>query len=206
MITRKILIILSVAIIFSGCAEFFLKPYGYVASDAKNVRVGIVSLPESAPTISQGYNPRPEIDSEATSSAGQEGIDIYAKTGTPVITSASGVVIDSYYEPFYGNQIVMGHGNDEDGTSITSRYFHLNERLVNKGEMIVRGQQIGTLGSSGILASYPHLHFEIRVGPRAESSNPHIYWFDGVGVVTCFDKSKNYPDIPFRTTYPVVCR
>ncbi len=190
----------------SGCAELFLKPYGFVSSDAKNVRVGTVFLPEGAPTISQGYNPRPEMDSEAKSGAGHEGIDIYAKTGTPVIAPASGIVIDSFSEPFYGNQIVINHGSNENGISVTSRYLHLNERLVNKGDMVVRGQQIGTLGSSGLLASYPHLHFEIRTGPRSESSNPHKYWVDGVAVVTCFDKNKEYPDIPFRTTYPVPCR
>ena len=205
MVYRTTIFLFAVAIL-TGCAELFLNPYGDVTPDAKNVRVGIIFLPEGASTISQGYNPRPEMDSEATPGAGHEGIDIYAKTGTPVIASASGAIIDSFSNPFYGNQIIIGHGENENGISVTSRYLHLNERLVKKGEMVSRGQQIGTLGSSGILASYPHLHFEIRLGPRAESSNPHKYWVDGVAVVTCFDKSKEYPDIPFRTTYPVVCR
>lgn len=207
----KIIIILSVAVVLSGCAELFLKPYGHVASDAKNVRVGSIFLPEGAPTIAQGFNPQPSDGSEPKPGAGHEGIDIYAKTGTPVIAPASGIVIDSYSEPFYGNHIVITHGRDEKGRLIYSKLLHLDTRLVNKGEMVSRGQQIGTLGSSGLLASYPHLHYEIRIRDNSNRHittplNPHRFWFDGVGVVTCFDKSKEYPDIPFRTTYPVVCR
>ncbi len=184
----------------------FLKPYGQVTPDAANVRVGSISLPEGAPTIAQGYNPRPSDDSGASPGAGHEGIDIYAGRGTPVIAPASGLVIDSYHEPFYGNHIVIDHGRDENGKVIRSKFLHLDTRLIEKGEVVIRGEKIGTLGSSGILASYPHLHFEIRVGPRSESRNPHSYWFNGVGAVTCFDKSKEWPDIPFKTTYPVVCR
>ena len=118
---RNIILILSVAVVLTGCAEFFLQPYGDVTPDAANVRVGSIFLPKGASTISQGYNPRPKNDSEAKSGAGHEGIDIYAKTGTPVIAPASGIVIDSFSELFYGNQIVMGHGSNENGISVTSR-------------------------------------------------------------------------------------
>jgi len=197
--------------LFAGCAELFLKPYGHVASDGENVRVGSVFLPEGASTIAQGFNPQPSDGSEPKPGAGHEGIDIYAKTGTPVIAPASGVVIDSYSEPFYGNHILIDHGRDEKDRLIRSKLLHLDTRLVNKGEMVSRGQQIGTLGSTGLLASYPHLHFEILVRDNSNRHittplNPHRFWFDGQGVVTCFDETKEYPDIPFRTTYPVPCK
>lgn len=197
--------------LFASCAKLFLKPYGHVAYDGENVRVGSIFLPENAPTIAQGFNPQPSDGSEPKPGAGHEGIDIYAKTGTPVIAPASGIVIDSYYEPFYGNHIVIDHGRDEIGRFIRSTLLHLDTRLVEKGKVVIRGEKIGTLGSTGLLASYPHLHFEIRVRDNSNRHittplNPHRFWFDGVGVVTCFDKSKEYQDIPFRTTYPVVCR
>ena len=209
--TLKIIIILSAILIFSGCAELFLKPYGHVASDAENFRVSRVFLPEGAPTIAQGFNPHPSDGSDPKPGGGHEGIDIYAKTGRPVIAPASGVVIKSSFEPFYGNKIIIEHGRDEKGRLIRSKLLHLDTRLVNEGEMVSRGQQIGTLGSTGLLASYPHLHFEVRIRDNSNRHittplNPHSFWFDGVGVVTCFDKSKEYPDIPFRTTYPVLCR
>ena len=208
---RKALIILSVTVVLSGCTELFLIPYGYVASDAENVRVGNIFLPEGAPTIAQGFNPNPSDGSEAKSGAGHEGIDIYAKRGTPVIAPASGLVIDSYYEPFYGNHIVIDHGRDEIGRFIQSKLLHLDMRLVEKGEVLIRGQQIGTIGSTGLLASYPHLHYEVRIRDNSKRHittplNPHSFWFDGAAIVTCFDKTKYYPEMPFRTTYPVPCR
>jgi murein DD-endopeptidase MepM/ murein hydrolase activator NlpD len=203
---RIVGIVAAAMLILAGCAELFLQPYGVVSPDGENVRVGTVSLPGNAPTIAQGYNPRPEIDSEAKSGGGHKGIDIYAEKGTPVIAVAAGIILGSYSEPFYGDHIIIDHGRDGKGVTVSSRYLHLDERIVNKGDRITRGQKIGTLGSSGILASYPHLHFEIRVGPKFESRNPHLFWADGKGVVTCFDKSKEYQDKPFMTTYPVPCR
>lgn len=195
--------------LLSGCAELFLQPYGYVATDTDNVREDgrPAYLPEGAPSISQGYRPRPSDDSIIR--AGHEGIDIYAKTGTPVIAPAAGTVSDSYFEPFYGNHIVIEHGRNEDGNVVISKFMHLDKRLVTKGEKVVRGQQLGTIGSTGILASYPHLHFEIRTSDHrrySSPSNPHRFWADGAGMVTCFDESIELPDVPFRTTYPVPCR
>jgi murein DD-endopeptidase MepM/ murein hydrolase activator NlpD len=197
--------------LLSGCAELFLQPYGHVAPDALNVSVGPVVLPEGAPTIAQGFNPQRSDGSEPIPGGGHEGIDIYAERGTPVIAPASGIVKASYSEPLYGNQIVIDHGRDKNGRLILSKLLHLNTRLVKKGDAVIRGQKIGTLGSTGLLASYPHLHFEIRLGensgPRWSSPDtPHKYWMDGTGRVTCFEKEKNYPDVPFKTTYPVPCR
>jgi murein DD-endopeptidase MepM/ murein hydrolase activator NlpD len=93
-----------------------------------------------------------------------------------------------------------------------SRYVHLDKRLVKKGDTVIRGQQIGTLGSTGLLAGgFPHLHFEIRSGlipeiSKSEPHNPHRFWSDGIGIVTCFDAMKPLSDRPFRTTYPVPCK
>jgi hypothetical protein len=35
--------------------------------------------------------------------------------------------------------------------------------------------------------------------------NPHRFWADGIGVVTCFDENKKWYDLPFNTSYPVPC-
>lgn len=208
MMNRKTISISALVTIFflSGCAELFLQPYGEVMQDAENVRVTEVILPDNAPSISQGFNPKPLDGKDAKPGAGHEGIDIYAAKGTPVIAPAAGIIRVSYSEPFYGNQIVINHGRDENGAIIHSRLLHLDTRLVEKGDIVLRGEQIGSLGSSGMLASYPHLHFEIHAGREAEAVNPHTYWMDGPGRVTCFDKDEEYPDLHFRSTYPVPCR
>ena len=198
----------------SGCYGLFVKPYGYVASDAEKVRPDgrAVFIPQNAPSIIQGYTPKPVENPQTASAAIHNGIDIYDKTGTPVIAVAAGVVISSYWEPFYGHRVVIDHGQDQNGRFIMSKYLHLDKRLVKKGDNIARGQQIGTLGSTGWQAALiPHLHYEIRIGVeldqfQSEAMNPHRFWADGVGVVTCFDSSRQWAETPFKTTYPVPCR
>jgi len=183
-----------------------VKPYGYVTADAEKVRPDrrAVHMPDNAPSISQGYRPKRLTGGRS----GHEGIDIIDKSGTPVLAAASGVVIESYFELLFGSQIEIAHGVDEKGMPVNTRYFHLKERLVKKGDVVVRGQQIGSLGRSGILAGgILHLHYEVRAGAGQNNSmNPHLFWADGVGVVTCFDRNKEWYDLPFRTTYPVPCR
>ena len=209
-------------LICSGCAGLFIKPYGFVASDAQKIRKDgrAVFIPENAPSIPQGYSPAPLSKSHIDQSYDHRGIDIeeshdhtgidlLGKKGTPVLAVAGGVVTGSYFEPFYGNHVEIDFGKNEDGLLVKGNFFHLDKRLVKEGDKVARGQQIGTLGSTGMLASYPHLHYEIRLGTQPdyfEATNPHWYWADGVGIVTCFDSDKKWPAKPIRTTYPVPCR
>ena len=194
-------------ILLSGCITMFVKPYGYVTADTERVRPDRrpVYMPYNAPSISQGYKPK---RLKKSGSAGHEGIDVIDKSGTPVLAAAPGVVTGSHFELLFGSQVEISHGVDERGRPVISRYFHLRERLVKKGDVVVRGQQIGELGRSGLLAGgILHLHFEVRVGAvQNNSMNPHRFWADGLGVVTCFDKNKKWHDLPFNTTYPVPCR
>lgn len=201
------LIGLITATLMSGCVTMIVKPYGYVSDDIVKVRPDRrpVQMPDNAPSISQGYRPKLL---KKTKSGGHEGIDIIDRSGTPVIAAAGGVVVGSYSEFFFGNQVEIAHGVDEKGLPVMTRYLHLSERLVKKGDVVVRGQQIGELGRTGLLAGgILHLHYEVRVGAgRYNSINPHTFWADGLGVVTCFDKARQWFDLPFNTTYPVPCR
>ena len=201
-------------IILSGCANMFIQQHGYIAADAESVRENRKKAykPGNAPSISQGYKPQSSGQYKNSDKGSHEGIDIISKKGTPVIAASSGVVISSFYRPLFGNRILIDHGKDTSGMFIMSRYVHLDKRLVKKGDNVSRGQQIGTLGSTGLLAGgFPHLHFEIRSGnyPELSSStphNPHRFWSGGVGIVTCFDINKHWPEKPFKTTYPVPCK
>lgn len=54
-----------------------------------------------------------------------------------------------------------------------------------------------------------HLHFEVQVKePHRElkAEDPNLFWVNGVGEITCFDRTAQYADRPFKTTYPVRCR
>jgi murein DD-endopeptidase MepM/ murein hydrolase activator NlpD len=89
--------------------------------------------------------------------------------GDPVYAISDGRLVDSgYYTPSWGNVILLEHVLP-NGTKVWSQYAHLDQRLVEqKGQVVKRGQQIGTIGKGEKTADKPagrwiaHLHFEIR--------------------------------------------
>jgi len=85
-----------------------------------------------------------------------EGVDFPAKMGTPIKAAAGGVVVFSARHPGYGNMVAIDHGNE-----LVSRYAHASRLLVSVGQVVLKGQKIAEIGSSG-RSTGPHLHFEIR--------------------------------------------
>ena len=75
-----------------------------------------------------------------------EGIDFPPDNGTPIVAAASGKVIESGYQPQYGKIVVIDHGN-----GLVSRYAHASEVYVNEGDLVVRGQRVASVGSTGPL-------------------------------------------------------
>jgi len=104
---------------------------------------------------SSGYGWR--IDPFTGQNAFHEGVDFMAVSGTPIIAAAGGVVVFSDYHPEYGNMVEVDHGND-----FISRYAHASKRLVNLGQVVLRGQKIAEVGSTG-RSTGSHLHFEVRL-------------------------------------------
>jgi murein DD-endopeptidase MepM/ murein hydrolase activator NlpD len=96
-----------------------------------------------------------------------QGVDIAAWRQSPVRAPADGTVIESKYEGGYGNTIKVRH---EYG--YTTVYGHLNERAVEKGDSVQKGQLIGRVGSTGH-STGSHLHYEIRI--NGEATNPWPY-------------------------------
>ena len=85
------------------------------------------------------------------------GVDLAAATGTPVLSSLSGIVIYAGSMDGYGNTIILRH---LDG-SIQTLYGHLSILYVEVGESVKQGQIIALSGSTGN-STGPHLHFEIQ--------------------------------------------
>ncbi len=92
-----------------------------------------------------------------------EGVDFAAETGTAINSAASGKVIYADYHPAYGKSVEIDHGN-----GLVTRYAHGSELLVKEGDLVVRGQRIARVGSTG-RSTGPHLHFEVRLNGVAQN-------------------------------------
>ncbi len=86
-----------------------------------------------------------------------EGIDFPAGSGTPVVAAASGKVIFADWHPQYGKMVEIDHGN-----GLVSRYAHASVLLVKEGDLVVAGQRVAAVGTTG-RSTGPHLHFEVRL-------------------------------------------
>jgi len=96
------------------------------------------------------------ISREFNPEEGHYGIDIVAKTGTPIYSTASGYVIFSDYTVDDGYMIIIIHPND-----YISVYKHCSSLLKHKREKIIQSEMIALSGNTGHKSHGPHLHFEI---------------------------------------------
>ena len=85
------------------------------------------------------------------------GVDIPAGYGTAIYAADGGTVIISERHYSYGNYVVIDHGN-----GLTTLYAHNTKNLVKVGDVVDRGQQIATCGSTGD-SSGNHCHFSVRI-------------------------------------------
>lgn len=97
------------------------------------------------------------------------GTDFAAEIGTPVYATATGKVTLVENDPVWGRRIVITHGRD-----LRTVYAHLGTVKVKQGVTVKRGDEIGTIGLSG-LTTGPHLHYELWRGK--EQLNPEDYLF-----------------------------
>ncbi|MGM7702895.1 murein hydrolase activator EnvC family protein [Pseudalkalibacillus sp. Hm43] len=136
----------------------------------------------SAPAVTGGMFMKPSAGA-FTSGFGPRwgsmhaGIDI-ARGGTvPVVASAAGTVIKSYYSSSYGNVVFIAHYLN--GQTYTSVYAHLRDRHVGNGASVEKGQQIGIMGNTG-RSTGQHLHFEIHRGQwnssKSNAINPRQFF------------------------------
>jgi Peptidase family M23 len=113
------------------------------------------------------------------------GVEFLNAYGTPVLAAADGDVVVAgddrkvFYGPysyFYGNLVVLEHHLPGYNLPVFTLYGHLSKVLVQVGQRVQRGQQVGLVGMSGV-ATGPHLHFEVRYGENtyASSRNPELW-------------------------------
>src|SRR3989338_923404 len=101
------------------------------------------------------------------------------RKGSPIYAAGAGVIeaihIGHDETSGYGNRIIIKHQTDE-GTVYTF-YAHLYHDIsVKKGQQVLAGQQIGTMGATGHVGGSTgvHLHFEVGKSVNIGTTNPQI--------------------------------
>jgi len=135
---------------------------------------------EGTPVLGTGRFSRPITGSRLTSNFGfrihpvyrtrrfHAGVDFAARIGTPITAADSGLVIYSGWYGGYGNAVVIDHGG-----GLATVYGHASQVFVRVGQLIQKGQRIGSVGSTGV-STGPHLHFEVRRNGRVVNPIPYL--------------------------------
>lgn len=84
-----------------------------------------------------------------------KGLDFTAPQGSPVYATGDGVIDEAHFSVSYGQVVYIDHG-----FGFETRYAHLAQFIVKKGEKVKRGQIIGYVGNTGLSYS-THLHYEV---------------------------------------------
>ena len=135
--------------------------YDDIMSMAKDKEAFLASIPAIQPVsnkelkrLSSGFGYR--IDPFTKIKKMHPGTDFSLPTGSPVYATGDGIVRFAR-KSFggYGNQIEINHG-----FGYRTKYAHLSEFLVKKGQRVKRGQIIAYSGNSG-RSTAPHLHYEV---------------------------------------------
>ncbi|MEO0094914.1 MAG: M23 family metallopeptidase [candidate division WOR-3 bacterium] len=84
-------------------------------------------------------------------------IDISNAVGTKILAANTGVVVLAQELEGHGKSIVIAHGQ-----GIHTVYIHLNKISVAEGDTVIKGQEIGEMGKTGMCTG-SNLHFQIMV-------------------------------------------
>lgn len=99
------------------------------------------------------------------------GIDFAASIGTPIYATADGTVKTvSVRFSGYGKMVEIDHG-----FGYRTRYAHMHDFAVKRGQNVKRGDLIGYVGNTG-LSTAPHLHYEVFINDQRV--DPVHYFFN----------------------------
>jgi len=138
-----------------------------VANAAAEQSLALMRLPTRLPIpgaeLTSTFGNR--IDPFAHSHAFHAGLDFAARAGTPIASAAGGIVAFAGFKRDFGWVVEIDHGN-----GLATRYAHASQLLVRTGEVVVPGDRIAMVGSSG-RSTGAHLHFEVlrsgdQIDPR----------------------------------------
>ena len=89
-----------------------------------------------------------------------QGLDIACAKGTKILASKAGKVTKAREYGGYGNCVIIYHGQDSKGRSVTTLYGHASALECKEGEYVGQGDLIALVGSTG-RSTGNHLHFSV---------------------------------------------
>jgi hypothetical protein len=116
---------------------------------------GEFRMPLKVITTAGNFGRRRILNGEARSP--HAGVDLPAKTGTPVYSSQAGKIVLAENLYYSGNTVVIDHGY-----GIYTLYAHLSEIGVQAGEVVKAWEEIGKVGATGRVTG-PHLHWGLTI-------------------------------------------
>jgi len=130
---------------------------GRVGAEVSRRDLDAMAFPSRIPVpgvpVSSGFGRR--TDPFTGRPALHTGIDYPAPYGTAILASAGGRVRYAGPRGPYGKTVEIDHGG-----GLVTRYGHASRILVRVGDILLPGQKIATVGSTG-RSTGPHLHFEV---------------------------------------------
>ncbi|MBD3347758.1 MAG: peptidoglycan DD-metalloendopeptidase family protein [Candidatus Eisenbacteria bacterium] len=97
------------------------------------------------------------------------GLDIAARSGTPIRAALAGRVKFVGWKGGYGRTVILEHPNGYE-----TLYGHCSSITCRTGQTIKRGERIGKVGSTGV-STGPHVHFEVKRGGKRMNPERVLY-------------------------------
>lgn len=133
-------------------------------NEARRLQAIAGATPLAAPVAvdyreTSGYGQR--IDPFTGRPAFHAGLDMAAFERAPVVATSPGTVVHAGVRAGYGYTVEIDHGH-----GFKTRYAHLRDIQVQRGDRVAIGQRIGSMGSTG-RSTATHLHYEVWFRGRA---------------------------------------
>lgn len=148
--------------------DFYSFPYenelgfnDYYDEEGRSLRKTFLRAPLNFTRISSRYSGRRFHPVQKRWKA-HLGTDYAAPTGTPIMTTADGVIIDAQYTSANGNYVKVRHNS-----TYTTQYLHMSKIKpgIKNGVRVKQGDVIGYVGSTG-LATGPHVCYRFWVNGK----------------------------------------
>ncbi len=142
--------------------EIGLHQGDYYLANGEGVKRGLMMTPVQGARLTSGFGMR--LHPLLGFSRMHQGVDFSAGAGEPIMAAGGGTVSFAGWHGGHGKYVMIRHNKD-----LASAYGHMQRIDVKPGQRVRQGQNIGTVGSTG-LSTGPHLHYEVWL--RGKPVNP----------------------------------